>query len=55
LSGVPVNLMTQYRPDHLVLRGHRPELRLATSPREIQASKDLAASLGVSVLDDERP
>jgi putative pyruvate formate lyase activating enzyme len=55
LPGVPVNLMTQYRPDHLVLRGRQPELRRVTSVREIQASKDLAASLGVSLIDDERP
>lgn len=55
LSGVAVNLMTQYRPDHLVLRGRRPELRRPASLGEIQASKELAASLGVTVIDHDRP
>jgi putative pyruvate formate lyase activating enzyme len=50
LAGVPVNLMAQYRPDHLVLQGRRPELRRFTSLREVNEARELAGALGVTLV-----
>jgi putative pyruvate formate lyase activating enzyme len=51
LPAVPVNLMPQYRPDHLVLQGCHPELRRSSSAREVSEARQLAGSLGVTVAD----
>jgi putative pyruvate formate lyase activating enzyme len=53
LSDVPVNLMPQYRPDHLVLQGRRPELRRSSSACEVTEARELAGSLGVMVTGHE--
>jgi putative pyruvate formate lyase activating enzyme len=53
LPDVPINLMPQYRPDHLVLQGRRPELRRSSSAREVTEARELAGSLGVTVTGHE--
>jgi putative pyruvate formate lyase activating enzyme len=54
LPGVSVNVMPQYRPDHLVLQGRRPELRRFASVRDVDETRALAAVLGIAVTGPDR-
>ena len=51
LPGVPVNLMAQYRPDHLVAAGRHEALRRAVTVGEIDAARTLATRLGIPVVE----
>jgi putative pyruvate formate lyase activating enzyme len=51
LPGIAVNLMAQYRPDHLVKPGGRSPLGRRVTVAEAEAARRLAAALGVPLVD----
>ena len=50
LSGVPVNLMTHYRPDHLVKANGAKPLGRRLTAGEAEAAHELAVALGVALV-----
>jgi putative pyruvate formate lyase activating enzyme len=51
LPDVPLNLMAQYRPDHLVAGARRSALGRSVTGDEVAAAQGLATSLGLPLLE----